>query len=108
MRGKSSRYRRGEIAKGILENDFWCVTLISFNHIFYYSTLRLHLYPRLHPHPHPYPHPHPQGFAVAFRSGALTHQDLLYAIGIHPTIAEEFTTMTIAKSSGESIDKKGC
>jgi thioredoxin reductase (NADPH) len=33
-----------------------------------------------------------QGFAVAFRKG-MTHQDLLDTVGIHPTTAEEFTTM---------------
>lgn len=33
-----------------------------------------------------------QGFAVAFRKG-ITHKDLLDTVGIHPTTAEEFTTM---------------
>ena len=88
---------------------------------FYHSiptnpSLPFHLYHSISTIPFLYPssalnpnsNPQPQGFAVAFRSGALTHQDLLDTIGIHPTIAEEFTTMTIAKSSGESIDKKGC
>jgi thioredoxin reductase (NADPH) len=48
-----------------------------------------------------------QGFAVAFKKG-LTHQDLIDTVGIHPTIAEEFTTMDITKSSGKSIAKSGC
>jgi hypothetical protein len=37
-----------------------------------------------------------QGLAVAFRKG-LTHHDLLGTVGIHPTTAEEFTTMTVLK-----------
>jgi len=37
-----------------------------------------------------------QGLAVAFRKG-LTHKDLVGTVGIHPTTAEEFTTMTILK-----------
>lgn len=48
-----------------------------------------------------------QGFAVAFKKG-LTHQDLLDTVGIHPTIAEEFTIMDISKSSGKSAKKSGC
>jgi len=48
-----------------------------------------------------------QGLAVAFRKG-LTHKDLVGTVGIHPTTAEEFTTMTILKSSGVSTEKKGC
>jgi hypothetical protein len=37
-----------------------------------------------------------QGLAVAFRKG-LTHRDLLGTVGIHPTTAEEFTTMKVLK-----------
>lgn len=48
-----------------------------------------------------------QGFAVAFRKG-ITHQDLIDTVGIHPTTAEEFTTMLVTKSSGVSAAKAGC
>lgn len=48
-----------------------------------------------------------QGFAVAFRKG-LTYQDLLNTVGIHPTVAEEFTNMEVSKSSGKSMEKAGC
>ena len=48
-----------------------------------------------------------QGYAVAFRKG-LVYQDLLDTVGIHPTIAEEFTTMEVTKSSGANIEKAGC
>ena len=33
-----------------------------------------------------------QGFGVAIRKG-ITHDDLLHTVGIHPTVAEEFTLM---------------
>jgi hypothetical protein len=29
-------------------------------------------------------------------------------VGIHPTVGEEFTTISVAKSSGGSIAKTGC
>ncbi len=48
-----------------------------------------------------------QGFAVAFRKG-LTLSELRSSIGIHPTIAEEFTVMKTLKSSGESATKSSC
>jgi thioredoxin reductase (NADPH) len=48
-----------------------------------------------------------QGLAVAFRKG-LTLSDLRGTVGIHPTVAEEFTTMKVLKSSGESTHKAGC
>ena len=48
-----------------------------------------------------------QGYAVGFRKG-LKYQDLVNTVGIHPTIAEEFTTMEILKSSGKNIEKAGC
>lgn len=48
-----------------------------------------------------------QGLAVAFRKG-LTLSDLQGTVGIHPTVAEEFTTMKVMKSSGESTQKAGC
>jgi len=48
-----------------------------------------------------------QGFACAFRKG-LYMKDLHDTIGIHPTIAEEFTTMSVTRSSGEETKKSGC
>lgn len=48
-----------------------------------------------------------QGFACAFKKG-LVYQDLVDTVGLHPTIAEEFTTMTVKKSSGKSAEKAGC
>ncbi|ODM90591.1 Thioredoxin reductase 1, cytoplasmic [Orchesella cincta] len=48
-----------------------------------------------------------QGFAVALRLGA-TKADFDSTIGIHPTTAETFTTMSITKSSGASATKSGC
>lgn len=48
-----------------------------------------------------------QGFSCAFRKG-LTLQDIKATIGIHPTVAEEFTTMYVTKSSGVSVTKSGC
>ena len=40
-----------------------------------------------------------QGFSVAMRKGA-TYGDFLGTVGIHPTVAEEFTTLTVTKASG--------
>jgi len=48
-----------------------------------------------------------QGFGVAIKKG-ITYRDLVNTVGIHPTVAEEFTTMEITKSSGASIEKAGC
>ena len=48
-----------------------------------------------------------QGFAVAFRKGML-FEDLTNTIGIHPTTAEELTTLSTTKSSGEKIEKTSC
>ena len=48
-----------------------------------------------------------QGFAVGLKKG-ITYEDLLNTVGIHPTIGEEFTVLTVAKSSGASAAKKGC
>lgn len=49
-----------------------------------------------------------QGFAVAFRKGDLTYLDLVHTVGIHPTIAEEFTIVNVTKSSGEKVEKTSC
>jgi len=48
-----------------------------------------------------------QGFGAAIKCGA-TKADFDATIGIHPTFAEEFTTLSITKSSGISPLKKGC
>jgi thioredoxin reductase (NADPH) len=48
-----------------------------------------------------------QGYAVAFKKG-LTYQDIIDTVGIHPTVAEEFMTMSVLKSSGASGEKAGC
>ena len=48
-----------------------------------------------------------QGFALAMRLGA-TKMDFDMTIGIHPSCAENFTTLKVTKSSGESADAGGC
>lgn len=44
---------------------------------------------------------------MAVKAG-LTYSQLLSTVGIHPTVAEEFTTLTVSKSSGASAQKAGC
>lgn len=48
-----------------------------------------------------------QGFAIGLRLGATfeTFEDL---VGIHPTVAEEVTTLDVTKRSGESAERSGC
>jgi thioredoxin/glutathione reductase (selenoprotein) len=48
-----------------------------------------------------------QGYAVAMKMN-MTKQDLDDTVGIHPTVSEQFTTMTITRSSGEDPQSKGC
>lgn len=48
-----------------------------------------------------------QGFGLAFQTGA-TYQNFMDMVGIHPTIAEEFTTINVTKRSGASSKKGGC
>ena len=48
-----------------------------------------------------------QGFGLAFQTKA-TYQNLMDLVGIHPTIAEEFTTLNVTKRSGASAKKGGC
>ena len=48
-----------------------------------------------------------QGFAVALRLGA-TKADLDASVGIHPTVAEQFTFMFITKASGANSRSTGC
>ena len=47
-----------------------------------------------------------QGFGVAMKMGA-TKEDFDDTVGIHPTAAEEFTTMTALAGSPEE-QKTGC
>lgn len=48
-----------------------------------------------------------QGFALAVKLGA-TKADFDNVVGIHPTTAENFTTMDVSKSSGKSVEASGC
>ncbi|XP_035204995.1 thioredoxin reductase 1, cytoplasmic-like [Stegodyphus dumicola] len=48
-----------------------------------------------------------QGFAVALKKGA-TKADFDSTIGIHPTCAEIFTTLSVTKRSGRSTLQAGC
>ncbi|XP_059490881.1 thioredoxin reductase 1, cytoplasmic-like [Neocloeon triangulifer] len=48
-----------------------------------------------------------QGYALGIKLGA-TKADFANLIGIHPTCAENFTTMDISKASGLSVAKKSC
>ena len=48
-----------------------------------------------------------QGFAVAMRKGA-TYGDFCDTVGIHPTFAENFTTLTVTKASGKDAGGDGC
>ena len=48
-----------------------------------------------------------QGFALGMKLGA-TKADFDNTVGIHPTTAEEFTTLATTKRSGDSAEKSGC
>lgn len=48
-----------------------------------------------------------QGFAIGLKLGA-TKADFDNLIGIHPTVAEVFTTLNTTKSSGADVLQKGC
>jgi len=48
-----------------------------------------------------------QGYALAMKMG-ITKGQLDALVGIHPTSAEEFTTLTVPKSSGRDAKKTGC
>jgi len=48
-----------------------------------------------------------QGFSTAMRLGA-TKLDFDMTIGIHPSCSENFTTLKVTKSSGESAEAAGC
>jgi pyruvate/2-oxoglutarate dehydrogenase complex dihydrolipoamide dehydrogenase (E3) component len=47
-----------------------------------------------------------QGFALAVKAG-VTKSDFDNLVGIHPTAAEEFTSLTAVQSAGDPIMKKG-
>lgn len=48
-----------------------------------------------------------QGFGTAMKLGC-TFDDIVETVGIHPTTAEEFTTLSITKESGEDAAAAGC
>ncbi|CAF0921456.1 unnamed protein product [Adineta steineri] len=48
-----------------------------------------------------------QGYALGMRLGA-TKNDFDMTIGIHPTCAENLTTLSVTKSSGDSAAQEGC
>ncbi|KAL3806539.1 hypothetical protein ACHAXA_006592 [Cyclostephanos tholiformis] len=48
-----------------------------------------------------------QGFGTAMKLGC-TFDDIVETVGIHPTTAEEFTTLSITKDSGENAAAGGC
>jgi len=48
-----------------------------------------------------------QGYAVAMKMGA-TKEDFDGTVGIHPTVSEEFTILSVTKRSGVDAQKKGC
>ena len=48
-----------------------------------------------------------QGFGTAMKLGC-TFEDIIETVGIHPTTAEEFTTLSITKESGEDAAAAGC
>lgn len=48
-----------------------------------------------------------QGVGVAFQCGA-TKAHFDKCVGIHPTVAEAFTTLTVTKSSGKDAAAGGC
>ena len=48
-----------------------------------------------------------QGWACALRMGA-TYESFVQTVGIHPTTAEEFTQLTVTKSSGAEAEKGNC
>jgi thioredoxin reductase (NADPH) len=48
-----------------------------------------------------------QGFGTSMKLG-MTFEDLIETVGIHPTTAEEFTTLSVTKESGEDAKAGGC
>lgn len=48
-----------------------------------------------------------QGFAAAIKCG-ITMEQLMNTVGIHPTVAEEFTRLNITKRSGKDPNPASC
>jgi thioredoxin reductase (NADPH) len=48
-----------------------------------------------------------QGYGLALKKG-LTYEELQEMVGIHPTTGEEFTVLSVTKSSGADAAKAGC
>merc|ERR1712087_197361 len=48
-----------------------------------------------------------QGFGTAMKLGC-KYKDIIETVGIHPTTAEEITTLSITKESGEDAAAAGC
>mmetsp|Transcript_5734 Transcript_5734/g.10348 ORF Transcript_5734/g.10348 Transcript_5734/m.10348 type:complete len:632 (+) Transcript_5734:186-2081(+) len=48
-----------------------------------------------------------QGFGTAMKLGC-TFEDIIETVGIHPTTAEEITTLSITKASGQDAAAAGC
>ena len=48
-----------------------------------------------------------QGFGTAMKLGC-KFEDIIETVGIHPTTAEEFTTLSITKESGGDAKASGC
>jgi thioredoxin reductase (NADPH) len=48
-----------------------------------------------------------QGFGAALKKG-ITYDELMTVVGIHPTVAEEFVTLSVSKKSGVDANKSGC
>jgi thioredoxin reductase (NADPH) len=48
-----------------------------------------------------------QGFGTAMKLGC-KFEDIIETVGIHPTTAEEFTTLSITKASGSDAKASGC
>jgi hypothetical protein len=51
---------------------------------------------------------HIHNFLIFFKKCGATKQQFDQTLGIHPTIAEEFTTLKITKRSGLDEKKGGC
>lgn len=48
-----------------------------------------------------------QGYGIGMKLG-MTFEDLNRLVGIHPTVAEELTMLTVTKESGAVAEKSGC
>ena len=48
-----------------------------------------------------------QGYGIGMKLG-MTFEDLNRLVGIHPTVAEELTLLSVTKESGQTAEKSGC